>query len=87
MKTVVIFDQPDKPIRFFVVGEDWSHINGVYINASFRGYYSKDKILAHDYLSEYLYDKNGKEKVEFVDKFPVQAVKDGAKVIVCGFIP
>ena len=81
MKTVVIWDEMQGEIKFFVVDQDLQHLDGTYINGS-----DDDKKL--DQLNEVLgYDDNGKPKVTLLTAFPMDAVKEGAAVIVCGFLP
>jgi len=81
-KTVVIWDQVGQDsIKFAILNGDYSELDGVYINHANQGL--EDVV----WLSNLIYDDNGKELVTFVDTFPVDAVKDGAIVIVAGFIP
>ena len=86
MKTVIIFDQcGDAAVKFLVVNGDLSHLNGVYINAATVDRKKEDELLHVIYryndAGEYI------DAVPTLDAFPVQEVKDGASVIVCGFIP
>jgi hypothetical protein len=81
MKTVFIWDEMVGEIKFFVVDGDYRHLNNIYINGS-----DDDEKL--DQLNEILaYDDAGKPKVTMLTEFPAQDVKDGAFVIVAGFLP
>lgn len=85
MKTVVIWDQcGQEAVQFFVVDEDVTRFNQLYINT-----YTKDKKQAKllDELSAFTYDAEGNFLHTLLDDFPVEAVKQGAAVIVCGFLP
>lgn len=82
MKTVLIYDQcGQEDVKFAVIEKDVSHLSGIYINNS------ENDLELEDELSDLLYDKNGESLVELSKEFPVQAVIEGAKVIVCGFLP
>lgn len=73
-KTVMIFDN-EEGIDFLVLEGDFSQLNGQYLNAE-----------GDELLAELMYDNvTGEPKVKFLKEFPLQAVLDGAKVIVCGF--
>jgi hypothetical protein len=85
VETVIIYDQVgQEDISFLVVPGDVSHLHGTYIN------YSSDYENI-DELDKLIYKYN--EKGEYIGikprltEFPVDAVKRGAKVIVCGFMP
>jgi hypothetical protein len=84
-ETVIIYDQLNASIEFMVVPADVSHLNGAYINSS-----DTDDVLAEE-LDKLVheYDQNGKfvRPRSMLDQFPVDAVRRGAKVIVCGFLP
>ena len=81
MKTVVIWDALDADISFFVIDRDISHLNGKYANNA--------EILESDEaeINLLVWDENGKQTQEMTKVFPVEAVRAGAKVIVCGFLP
>ena len=81
MKTVIIFDQLDAEILFFVLDGDHTDLDGAYINSTGTPDNEADE------LHKRLYNKNGSFKVVSTKTFPVQAVKDGAFVIVAGFLP
>jgi hypothetical protein len=73
MKTVVIFDQCGEcELRFGVFDGDLSHLHNKYINTT--------EISDED--SDDISELNCN-----LDTFPTEEVKNGAKVIVCGFIP
>lgn len=81
MKTVVIWDDCEANLKFFVVDRDVSHLNGVYVNSL----NTTEEQCAE--ASSLVYDDKGKQVIEMQDEFPVEAVKEGAKVITCGFLP
>lgn len=79
---VVIYDQLlEETLQFFVTTDArFAEMNGVYINSSI----DEDKwLLLHDLI----YDDEGDKRVSMSPVFPVDAVRRGASVIVCGFIP
>lgn len=81
MKTVFIWDEMQGEMKFFVVEGDYRHLNNIYINGS-----DDDNLV--DQLNEVIdYDAEGNPKVIMLTEFPVQDVKDGAFVIVAGFLP
>lgn len=82
MKTVVIWDSCGvEPIRFFVVNRDLEHLNG-----KFYGSVDCSEEDGQE-VSNLVYTDSGEQYVEMMDSFPVDAVKAGAKVIVCGYMP
>ncbi len=82
MKTVLIFDQcGEAPIEFYVLKGDYSRLADVYVNST-----EADEALA-DELNDLFYDAEGKKLLKPKKRFPVNAVKNGALVITCGFLP
>lgn len=81
VKTVVIWDECDASVRFCVVDQDLSRLDGLYMNS--YGIRNKDFDLIHDIM----YNGDGSYKVALTHTFPVDVVKAGAKVIVCGCLP
>ncbi len=85
MKTVIIYNTGIDPLKFIVAEGDLSRFDGMMINA-----YGNDEAL-QDELVGLMYDPVSGENTALldsaVDVFPVQAVKDGAIVIVAGFLP
>jgi hypothetical protein len=91
MKTVLIFDQCEANVEFFVLEGDYRELDKVYINAYKEGATAKEqkaneklqnklnKLLYHQKTGEYLHP--------VLHEFPTQAVRDGAEVIVAGFLP
>lgn len=80
MKTVVIYDQcGEYSPTFAVLDGDYRHFDKCYVNdASGTG----------DAWGEFLYpDDTGNCAVNFQEEFPIEAVKEGAFVIVAGFLP
>ena len=90
MQTVLIYDQLDAELKFFVLDGDYSHLNGVYINQMVEGTKAKQKAAdaKQDELTNLMYVKEtGELKHQFLTTFPTAAVLDGAIVIVAGFLP
>ena len=86
MKTVIIYDQcGEAAISFLVVDCDCSHLDGCYMNSAECDEDDAEELdkLIHEYGpdGEFIRSK------PLMKSFPVAAVKKGAKVIVCGFIP
>lgn len=81
MKTVIIWDELTAEIVFFVVDEDASKFNKVYLNSS-----SGSQKLQKE-LTKLIYGKEGKYNLPKLEDFPTKEVLDGAKVIVAGFLP
>lgn len=82
MRTVVIWDNYGaEPIRFFTVDRDLKHLNNKYVNSTDCDMKDWDEI------SSLVYDEEGKKVIDLLEEFPVDEVKNGAQVIVCGFIP
>jgi len=82
MKTVVIWDEMQGDIQFFVVeGKDLSHLSGKYVN----GADNTEEVDSE--ISNLCYDENGQKTVEMSSEFPINEVKAGASVIVLGFLP
>jgi hypothetical protein len=76
-------------VTFAVLDGDYRHLNGVYINMVVpededeAGHNKKQ-----DELNELVYNqKDGSYKIEMLDTFPTEAVREGAEVIVAGFLP
>jgi len=79
-QTVVIWDSCGvEAIRFFVVDADITHLNDVYINSTDSSYEAQEE------LNKRLFDDEGRE-LPYLRDFPVEAVKNGASVIVAGFM-
>lgn len=91
MKTVVIWDTCEADVRFAVLEGDYRHLNHVYINQVRDTDDTKAKQKAYDKLQNELekifYTKDGKDRQAFLDEFPVEEVKNGAFVVVAGFLP
>ena len=88
MQTVIIWDELAGDLDFFVVDGDRSHLNDVYINQFEHESLDADTLEKYqDELNELLYTDAGAKKLIPKDEFPVEAVKQGAKVIVAGFLP
>lgn len=87
MKTVLIYDQVCvKPLSFRVVDGDYRHLDNVYINSADATDEQIDEVLA---LTCYPKDhkKYGYQLADFTSYFPIDAVKDGAHVVIVGFLP
>lgn len=83
-QTVVIWDTCEAEIKFFIINEDLTRFDNIYIN---RAYDSEQENNLANELYEQFYNDEGYLRSDLVDKFPVEAVKCGASVITCGFIP
>lgn len=88
-KTVVIWDScGEVPIQFFVIEDkDISHLDGIYVNT----YYEDPDDPRHAYDTEVsllMYDEAGVVVVNFIPKEEAaQHIREGAGLIVCGFLP
>lgn len=81
-QTVIIWDELNADLVFFVVDGDYTKLNKVYINTAD----GDEKLM--DELNELIYvQESGKFANEELNEFPVNAVLNGAKVIVAGFLP
>lgn len=90
MKTVIIYDQCEANLIFFVVEDDYSHLDGVYVNQwveSDKKAERKQREALQDLLLKLVYDDKGKMLLKPLKKFPAKEVVAGAKVIVAGFLP
>lgn len=82
VKTVVIWDSVDADVKFFVTDRDLTHLNHKYVNSC------EIPDAESDEICNLVYDSTtGEQITEMQDEFPVEAVKAGAAVIVCGFLP
>ena len=79
-RTAVIWDDLQAKIKFFVFDADLRNLDNVYINQN-----GDDKEAA---LQNLIYDEASGYRIEFCDKCDFEAViRQGAFVIVCGFLP
>lgn len=88
MGTAVIWDTSgEDPILFFVVDSDVSHLDGVYVNASYED--ENDPWAGwQEEVNNLVYDDAGQQVIEFCGKREFEdAIRAGATVIVCGFLP
>lgn len=80
MKTLVIWDEVQAELQYFISNEDLSRFNGVYINMD------GDEALANE-LAELIYDAENNPKVDFMD-FPIIVnTIEFDQIIYCGFLP
>jgi hypothetical protein len=91
-KTVIIWDELNADVVFFLVEGDHSHLNRVYINTYYddvvAGTISKQAFEARmDELNSLIYEEDGKYRQVELTEFPLDAVLTGARVIVAGFLP
>ena len=76
MKTVIIFDScGEEDLKFYIVDGDWSILDKFYVGCT-------SPTVEQEKLMVQLL-----EKESYVKEFPVEAVKEGAKVIVHGYAP
>jgi hypothetical protein len=89
MKTVVIWDRMgQEPIQYFVVSGDWSKFNNLYINTyTDKTPEGKRQACLLKDLTDLVYNESGTMLQTLLSDFPIEEVKAGAKVIVCGFLP
>jgi hypothetical protein len=80
VKTVVIWDNGNDGLRFFVTEADMTGMQGVYINST------RTTDVEADRLNAVVYDRDGNYLPQMLDIFPTEVVREGAQVIVCGFI-
>lgn len=81
MKTVVIWDGWDADIQFFVYDGDLRRFNNKYVNGNTTEEEDTE-------ISNLMYHpETGKKLIETTKEFPIDAVKEGAFVIVTGFLP
>lgn len=80
MKTAVIWNEFDT-IKYLVVDGDWSRFEGVFIN-------SVDNEELQNELSALVYDSDYQFAIPEVTKQEfANAIRDGAEIVECGFIP
>jgi hypothetical protein len=80
MKTIVIWDNCDADLKFFVVEGDFRHLNRKYINSMDATDEEVDEINA------LVFNEDGSTKVKMFDMFPDELVA-GAQVVIMGFLP
>lgn len=83
---VVIWDQlGQEPLRFFVTQNlRFLEMDRSYINAYTDDAATEAKLVE---LCALMYDDEGNCKQTLLDAFPCEAVRQGASVVVCGFLP
>lgn len=81
MRTVFIYDELDGTLQFFVCEGDYSHLDDTYIGDG-----EADE-LKQEELNRIIYSDSGEYLPTMLGKFPTEEVQNGAKVIVCGFLP
>ena len=83
MKTAMIYWLIPEEIRYFVFVEDFSKYDGLYTNE-----YNEDperERLLYDFYT-FMYDSEGKYRWKNCTKEELaEAIRDGAKLIQCGF--
>ena len=83
---VVIWDQlGQEPLRFFVTQiQRFLEMDRLYIN-TYTDDADEEAKLAE--LCTLMYDDDGNCKQTMLDTFPCDAVRAGASVVICGFLP
>lgn len=82
MKTVIVWDQcGQEDVQFAVVEGDYRELHRIYINNAHQEQEDQDR------LNDLIYGEEGEVIVRLLSDFPVDAVKEGACVIVAGFLP
>lgn len=86
MHIVVIWDQlGQEPLRFFVTQNPrFLEMDRLYVNTYTDDANEKIKL---DELCALMYDDGGNCKQKMLDTFPCEVVRQGAPVVVCGFLP
>ena len=90
MKTVLIFDQCEANVTFYVLDGDYAHLNRVYINQAVDGTKKVQRAAEklQDELSNLIYHpKTGELLLQSLSELPVEDVIAGAQVIVAGMLP
>jgi hypothetical protein len=83
-QTVIIWDELNADLEYFVLDGDYTHLDRVYINQVT----DEDSEKKADELNELLYNQeDGTFLHKSTQDFPYDAVLNGAKVIVAGFLP
>lgn len=81
MKTVIIYDTcGEDSIKFFIVDGSFKNLNNKYIGLEGTSKKEEDQINSLIWNSTF-------DKMLYLKEFPVEAVKEGAEVIVLGCIP
>lgn len=76
MKTIVIHDScGERPLKFFIVDGDKTHLHGVYVNQAEVSEEAEQEVI--DII----------ENNESFDSFPTESVDSDTVVITVGFIP
>jgi len=81
MKTIVIWDNCDADLKFFVAEGDFRHLNRKYINSMDTTDEEVDEINA------LVFKEDGQYKVEMSDEFPVFTNPLAVPVVIMGFLP
>jgi hypothetical protein len=95
LKTILIYDQLDAELKFFVLEGNYTHLNKVYMNSVLPDGATKKAQKAHDKLQEELekliYGDGGDILLPYTTEFPLDVIDDGlfgsVAVIVAGFLP
>lgn len=88
MKTIVIWDNLEAQLKFFVLDGDYRLLDGLYINT-----YSEDEAKQRklDWLYLLVFNPDGTFRVTMLDSFPIEAVLNApdmdTAVITAGFLP
>ena len=88
MRTIFIYDQCcQDDVKFFILDGDYSHLDGIYINAVYDNDNDNEKEQKQDELNALLFDNEGQLKQSLIDSFPVAEINKMDKVITVGFYP
>lgn len=83
-KTVFIYDQcGESDISYFVKDGDFSHMHMAYVNSTKLDRETEADLLAMLFTE----DGDNNQDTVFLSEFPSQDVKDGAIVVIVGFLP
>lgn len=82
MKTIVIWDDGQFQLKYFVLEGDYSHLHQIYINLT-------DDNRSEELCSMMYDQKTGADKITMLLRFPLAVIRDNPEVcaISAGFVP
>lgn len=81
MRTLIIYNDIENPLRYIIVDGDYSRFDGVIVNAVDGNGFEKE-------FSDWMWDENGKEKHNsWSQNVKIIEGKQFDKVAVCTFLP
>lgn len=79
-KTALIYNQFAYGLTFHLLEGNYKHLDGILIN-------SREEEELQVELSNLIFDKEANFKYKVTPEEFEQGVRDGAKIVICGFIP